>query len=673
MALRVDERAASNFAGPLIARFEALTPLLRPRPGRLEFAARLALICALTTLMVQIYQTPDAALTVYVAFFLNKPDRVESVMLSVVLTLLITVVVGLILFIAMLVVDEPMWRVAVMTAFSFGFLFIAFASKLRPLAGTITLIVAYALDLLGTVHSGEFATRALLYAWLFVSIPAGVSLVVNLLLAPAPRQLIERTIAERLSLAAALLRDTSSHRRDALAESQREGLEEIPSWLKLATLERTSPIQDIAALRQAAQSTVAILSWVDVVAREPRQLLPEPLRAQVVNTFENMARIFRDGGYPVQITLEDSTPRDTAPAGSGGASDQGLSPRGRQLWTDLQQILGYFAEPSPEDPAPSRAAAPSSGFLQVDAFTNSEYVHYALKTTAAAMFCYLLYSLLDWSTIHTCFITCYIVSLGTAAETIEKLTLRILGCLIGAAAGIAAIVYAIPSLTSIAALLAVVFLGALAAAWVAGGSPRIAYAGFQIAFAFFLCVIQGPSPAFDLVTARDRIIGILLGNLVVYVLFTRVWPVSVGNRIDESIVNALRQLSVMARATTAATRNSVAAHVQGLLAEIEQNTDLAQYEPRWIRPSSGWLEARRQAVAQIGALQAPLLFSAGREPLFAGSVARSLDSLADTVEGAPAPSVWAQTIDPHLDALRAALRRLPVDDTASGTASHVRA
>ena len=58
----------------------------------------------------------------------------------------------------------------------------------------------------------------------------------------------------------------------------------------------------------------------------------------------------------------------------------------------------------------------------------------------------------------------------------------------------------------------IVFLVALASAWIAAGDERIAYAGFQIAFAFFLCVIQGAGPSFDMVTARDRVIGILLGN-----------------------------------------------------------------------------------------------------------------------------------------------------------------
>jgi multidrug resistance protein MdtO len=131
----------------------------------------------------------------------------------------------------------------------------------------------------------------------------------------------------------------------------------------------------------------------------------------------------------------------------------------------------------------------------------------------------MLYSLLDWPGIHTSFLTCYIVSLGTTAETVEKLTLRIAGCLVGAAAGYGTMIFLIPYLTSITALMVVVFAGALASGYVAAGSPRISYAGFQIAFAFFLCVIQGPSPAFDLTTARDRVIGILIGNVVTYLVF----------------------------------------------------------------------------------------------------------------------------------------------------------
>jgi multidrug resistance protein MdtO len=46
-------------------RLAELLRLLMPFPGRLEFAVRLALICALTTLVVEIYQTPEPALTTF--------------------------------------------------------------------------------------------------------------------------------------------------------------------------------------------------------------------------------------------------------------------------------------------------------------------------------------------------------------------------------------------------------------------------------------------------------------------------------------------------------------------------------------------------------------------------------------------------------------------------------
>src|SRR6266566_6334301 len=114
-----------------------LARLLAPLPGRFEVATRLALICALTVLVAEIYQTPDPALTVYIVFFLNREDRAMSLILNVVLLLLITLIIGFIILVAMAVADDPMWRVISMAAISFCFLFLASASRLRPIASII--------------------------------------------------------------------------------------------------------------------------------------------------------------------------------------------------------------------------------------------------------------------------------------------------------------------------------------------------------------------------------------------------------------------------------------------------------------------------------------------------------------------------------------------------------
>ena len=621
----------ANKRRPPAARW--LPALLAMSPGRLEFAARLALICALTTLVVEIYQTPEPALTAYVAFFLIKFDRATSIIVCVVMLLLITLIIGTILLITMAVIDEPLWRFTTMALISFCLLFTVSASKLKPIGGIVALIVAYAIDLLGTAHTGEIATRALLYAWLFVGIPAGASLAVNLIVGPPPRRLVERMLAHRLRLAAIVLRKPSASMRRAFEECLHEGLSEIPTWLKLAGLEKTSPPQDITALRQAAQSTVVILSLVDMIADPSEPLLPTLHRERIAQTLDDMAAILRKGGYPIGITLD---------AVDDNAK---LSPLASAVVAELRVALTGFTEPSPPEPSPEPDIKPVGGFFLPDAFTNAIHVQYALKTTAAAMFCYIVYSLLDWPGIHTSLITCYIVSLGTTAETVEKLTLRILGCLVGAAVGIAAIVFLIPNVTSIGALIVIVSLAALVSGWIAAGGPRISYIGFQLAFAFFLSVVQGSGPAFDMTIARDRVIGIVFGNLVVAVIFTLISPVSVAERIDPAVAVLLRKLGIMAAARSRAKRWALAAETQAALGAIEQDIDLTAYEPLSTRPKQGWIDRRRQIADALASLQGPLLVGNDLEPGTSDSIAHRVSRLAKNFRTHAQPSV----ADPEAD------------------------
>jgi multidrug resistance protein MdtO len=597
------------------ARVMGLLRLLMPFPGRLEIALRLALICALTALVTEIYQTPDAALTVYVAFFLIKPDRVSSIILSLVMLTVLTVTLLFLLPVTILVANQPVWRVAAMAVISFGLMFLASASKLRPIAPIVALIAAYALDLLGTVQIGEIAARGLLYAWLFVGIPAGVSIVVNLVLGPAPRRLAERAIAQRLRLAAGMLRGPDERVRRGFRAALRGGLTGILTWLKLAGTERTSPAADLEALSQAAASTMRILLLTDLADRMPASAAGVEARADLAETLDAMAAILESGSYPVDIAVVAPLAGPETAVGSAWLAD-------------MQSTLTQFATATA--PPATAAKKPRAGFMVPDAFTNPAHVHLALKTTAAAMFCYIFYSLLDWPSIHTCLITCYIVSFGTTAETVEKLSLRILGCIVGAAAGIAAIVFLIPDLTSIGSLMVTVFIAGLAGAWVAVGDARIAYAGFQFAFAFYLCVIQGAGPSFDMVTARDRVIGILLGNVIVYLIFTLVWPVSVTRRIDPAIATLLRTFGAIAtgqgRASTLA-----AAQAEAALGTLERDLDLSAYEPTSIRPGPDWLASRRDAADEMAALPGALMLCASQEPALAQGLAGRLGGLADGI------------------------------------------
>ncbi|SCK25732.1 multidrug resistance protein MdtO [Variovorax sp. HW608] len=628
--------------------------LLAPEPGRLEFAARLALVCTLTVMVTVLYGTPEPALTAYVAFFLVKRDRASSLLLCVAAALLITLLIGFVFVVANATLERPPWRVASMTVIAFGLLFLVSASKLGAGGGIFALIVAYALDVLGRVPFGELATRGLLYAWLFVGIPAAVGAVVALLIAPSPRQLVQRALAHRLRLVSAMLRGGDAQAAHAFADHVREGDGEVRTWLKLAGAERTSPASEMAGLRQAAGSTAALMSLTAFALQTPQAQPPLEAREAIARSVDARAqeitggRLFAPG--PAAADLANTLPAATLAA---------------RVQRAFEALLARFTRPA-QQVAP--AAQPErGGFLRPDAFTNTDHVRFALKTTGAAMFCYLLYSLLNWPTIHTCFITVFIVSLGTVAESVEKLSLRIAGALVGAVLGLVTLLYVVPSLTSIGGLMAAVFAGTLLAAWVAAGSPRIAYAGFQIGFAFLLCAVQGPGPSFDMLTIRDRIIGILIGNLVAYVVSAHFWPLGVAQRIESGIAGLLERMAAETRGGARPTE--AAGEWLGRLGAIESDLDIARYEPDSVRPADEWLAHRRGVVRQLGALQEPLALLASESELcaFQPRLDRIAGAPVDAPEASPMPDMHdplAALVDQRLHDLETALAASEPSDTA---------
>lgn len=589
--------------------------ITEPSPGRLTFALRLALICTLVAVFAEVYKTPEIALTVYVVFFLNKPDRASSMVLTVAIVIIITIVVGILILLAQPLLGNPGLRVFTMALISFVMMFLSSASKLKPIASIVALVIAYALDLLGSAPLGEAVPRGLLYTWLFFGIPALVSCVVNLLIGPSPRSMVQKEIAERLRAAAAVLSEEPVAAGLNSTRSLLMGDAETQVHLKFAGLEKTSRDEDIAALKGASDCVVTVLSAVQLMLDEPQAVPPPNVKETIKSRLTELADIFEAGGYPARVDPVNA---------DGDCSDLAIS-----AVAFLNSGLIQFGEVRPAEDSRKEKEA---GFFLPDAFTNPVHVQFAIKVTGAAMLCYLIYSVLSWPGIHTALITCFIVSLTTAAESVEKLTLRIVGCLAGAGLGLFVMLRVIPRTTDIADLATIVFAGAFLAAWIAAGDKHISYAGFQLAFAYFLCVIQGPSPSFNMVVARDRVIGILLGNIVSYFAATRVWPVSVGPRIDSALQKAKQKLEGVFEAADGWSSRRLVAETQSIVEGITSDIRLAAYEPEWIRPDRTRLAAQQNTAEAIQRLQTPILGVAELAPEQArNSLYDSLDRTA-TVE-----------------------------------------
>jgi multidrug resistance protein MdtO len=168
-----------------------------------------------------------------------------------------------------------------------------------------------------------------------------------------------------------------------------------------------------------------------------------------------------------------------------------------------------------------------------------------LKTTIAVMVVYFIYTMLDWPGMRTSIVTCFFVALGSLGETVHKLVLRISGALIGGSHRRTVHCVCVAAYDGYRAVMPVDRDRIGGAGWVATSSELLSYAGLQIAFAFFLGILQGYAPATDLTVLRDRIAGIMLGNIVMTVVFTVLWPESAISRLQAAVQAAREAISAV--------------------------------------------------------------------------------------------------------------------------------
>jgi multidrug resistance protein MdtO len=171
------------------------------------------------------------------------------------------------------------------------------------------------------------------------------------------------------------------------------------------------------------------------------------------------------------------------------------------------------------------------------ALTSADTAHYALKLTLAATLCYTVYNAIAWPGILTCVITVLFTGLSPTGQMKQKQVYRLFGTAIGGFLAIAAESLLFPNMDSITSLVVVVGAVAFIAGWVLR-SPHIGSVGTQIGFAFFLTTLQGFRATIQIATARDRVIGVALGILVMWFIFDQLWP----TRNSQTLGQILRRI-----------------------------------------------------------------------------------------------------------------------------------
>ena len=550
-------------------------------PGRVAMAWRVAALCALMAMIAMIYGIPESAISCYLIIFVMKPDGVESMVMAIAITVLVSLVVGLVFLLIHFTLEAAPLRMAALIISSFLFLYIGSASKLGPVGSIIALVIAFVMTLLSDIPMGEVATRGLLYAWLMAVSPMLLIIGFNLFLGRAPQTVWRARLAERLFTVAEALREPDANNMVKIRGLLQEGQNEHQQRALFVRIFHLRPRTEAVWLESAVKSSYRLLLATSALSPDA----PENVRIELAAYCREAAQAIAAGNLAVtpHFTIEN-------------AADE---------INEIRNALVALANADNEQDL----TAPKSSFFAADALTNPVHQRFALKTTAAALICYLVYTALDWQDIHTAMITCYVAALGTTGETVHKLVLRIIGCLIGALMGVLAIIFIIPHLSDIGQLMALVFGCILLAAWVSCGNERIAYAGVQIGLAFLLTVLQGFGPSTDMGVALDRVLGILLGNLVVYLIFTRLWPVAIADAVRIHIRDALKGLTNLAAlspdARPAALREATA--IEAEITQAQEELALVPFEPAQLRPSREECARLQAILAEMGKL-CPALF-----------------------------------------------------------------
>jgi multidrug resistance protein MdtO len=182
-------------------------------------------------------------------------------------------------------------------------------------------------------------------------------------------------------------------------------------------------------------------------------------------------------------------------------------------------------------------------FTPACSFANVRDLRFAAQVTIAAMICYLLVTGLHWPGIFTAVVTCLFVAQTSFGATVQKALLRLAGALLGGVIGVLTILVVVPNFDSLPPFLIAVAIGSGIAAYVATGSARISYVGIQIGFALAMCIFDTWGPSVELTRPRDRVIGVLIGNVVTAVVMLSTWPVLASKDMVRSLESALRHMA----------------------------------------------------------------------------------------------------------------------------------
>jgi multidrug resistance protein MdtO len=577
---------------------------LSPFPGRMNVALRCIASAAVVIVASMTLQVPYLALSLIVVFYVTQSNVVITRMIGILFFVGITLATGCTVLLLKWTFDYPLLRIVfasiiffccvyAMRVFQFGIVFFIAA-----------LIVIYVQTFVDVTQNAEGIVRETLWVWVAVCYPIALTLVINTLLLPMePRQQLRRMMVSKLAAVQARL--------DAL----RGGASALPPLKALDIEAATTSLQKLLrftamrgkrnALAEARDlATVTAVSNLYVAASNLRPLSGSsgPLAMGVVSLGDGCAAladsIKRDEPFLLPLAA-----RETSSAGMPWAL---LAMRRTFLELDAFKVAQADAMHMP----------PGQPIVASDALSNPVYVQFSLKTLLAVLVCYVFYNAAGWQGVHTVMLTCLVVAQRSLGASGRRSMLRFWGAVSGSLLALFTIVFILPQIDGIAALLVVVVPVLFTGAWIAAGSERISYAGVQLMFTFSLAFLEQFAPTYGLTEVRDRMVGIFLGIAVATFVQLCIWPEGeatlLRRRLSASLASTAKLLAMGQSMEDQTTIGKQRMAAWAALSDCEGMLLRVALEPTW-----------REGEEERVTLRANSVLAAARELLLAADAFRS--------------------------------------------------
>ena len=420
--------------------------LVTPASGRLHNTLMLVAGVVTVILICEVFRIPEAGTAGYVIIFVSRGERTSTI--STALGIAVLAVVGSFaaILITMATLSQPALRIGIMTLATFVAMFLSRAARSGEAFFAVGFIMVYALTATDSIQllalqsetisnvtqpglpsllfvpPEEELVRSLLWIIVVIALPAVVTALINKAFGRDPAVLLRRGLTQRLDASAAFCRHEpdSATRLETIA---RRGSRELLTLADLARKDhgpQAEPLQpNKAAIRAVTRLMLACLAY--------HQTRPAGDRPAWMADAARQCTTLREG-------FDEATPSMVS---------------GDPLEAEVYEALRKLAKAQQARAShPPDLETPDASFWADNAFSATNY-QFALKVTLAVMMAYTLNNALDWPGIGTSVVTCFFVALGSLGESGQKMTLRICGCLLGAALGIGSILVVMPLITDV--------------------------------------------------------------------------------------------------------------------------------------------------------------------------------------------------------------------------------